>query len=192
MTLQDPAKITQALLRVTRDGGDAQELMPLVYDRLRQLAGRWFRGSAKGATLQPTALVHEAFLHLVDQTQAGFNDRVHFLAVAATAMRQILIQRARARDAAKRGGAWKRVELDTGGEPGFDPDVATLLALDEALERLAHLNARHARVVEMRFFGGLTIEEAAAVLGVTSRTVELDWRAARAWLKVQLAGRDAV
>ena len=201
MTLQDPpqdaTKVTNALLRVSRDGSDAQELLPLVYDRLRALAGRWFRGAAQGATLQPTALVHEAWLHLVDHSRAGFADRAHFLAVAATAMRQILIQRARARDTAKRGGAWRRVELDPDGNGAAGSvrdgafDVATLLAIEEALERLAQLNPRHAKVVEMRFFGGLTVEEVAAVLGVTTRTIELDWRAARAWLKVQLAGRDA-
>src|SRR5262247_2013841 len=106
------AEVTQTLLRVSRGGAPAEELLPLVYERMRAMAGRWFRGQGAQATLQPTALVHEAYLHLVDQTSADWKDRAHFLAVAAIAMRQIVIQRARARAAEKRGGGRRRVELD--------------------------------------------------------------------------------
>jgi RNA polymerase sigma-70 factor, ECF subfamily len=187
MTSDDRGRITEALLRVSRGGARADELAPLVYEQLHALAERWFRGQPKGATLQPTALVHEAFLRLVDPSAAGFRDRAHFCATAAVAMRRILIDRARRRGAERRGQGWQRVELDTRSEPAVAHDVNELLALDEALDRLARLNERHARVVEMRFFGGLTVEEVAAALGVTTRTVELDWRAARAWLKAELS-----
>jgi len=182
------AEVTQTLLRVSRGGAPAEELLPLVYERMRAMAGRWFRGQGAQATLQPTALVHEAYLHLVDQTSADWKDRAHFLAVAAIAMRQIVIQRARARSASKRGGGWNRVELDGQATPRTGGSADDVLALDEALARLAKLNARHARVVELRFFGGLTTEEVAAVLDVSTRTVELDWRASRAWLKGALDG----
>jgi RNA polymerase sigma factor (TIGR02999 family) len=187
MTSDDRGRITESLLRVSRGGASAGELVPLVYEQLHALADRWFRSQPKGATLQPTALVHEAFLRLVDPSNTGFNDRAHFCAAAAVAMRRILIDRARRRGTARRGYGWNRVELDAGSEPASANGIEDLLALDEALVRLAGLNERHARVVEMRFFGGLTVEEVAAALGVTTRTVELDWRAARAWLKAELS-----
>jgi RNA polymerase sigma factor (TIGR02999 family) len=187
MTSDDRGRITESLLRVSRGGARAAELVPLVYEQLHALAERWFKSQPKGATLQPTALVHEAFLRLVDPTGAGFNDRAHFCAAAAVAMRRILIDRARRRATDRRGSGWQRVELDTRSEPAIVHGIEDLLALDEALVRLAGLNERHARVVEMRFFGGLTVEEVAAALGVTTRTVELDWRAARAWLKAELS-----
>lgn len=182
------AEVTRTLLRVSRGGAPAEELLPLVYDRMRAMAGRWFRGNGAQATLQPTALVHEAYLHLVDQTAAQWNDRAHFLAVAALAMRQIVIQRARARATSKRGGDRRRVELDGQDATPDGASAADVLALDDALTRLAALHARHARVVELRFFGGLTTEEIAAALGVSTRTVELDWRAARAWLRGAIDG----
>ena len=180
------ARATRALERMTAEGEGAEALMPLVYDRLHDLASSWFRGRAKDATLQPTALVHEAYLRLIDQTAVDRMARAHFCAVAAISMRQILIQRARRRATLKRGGAWQRVELASELAPGVGSDLtggADLLALHEALERLAELHERQARIVEMRFFGGLTTAEAAEVLGVSTRTVELDWRAARAWLR---------
>jgi RNA polymerase sigma factor (TIGR02999 family) len=187
MTPDVPEPLTQTLLRLRQGNATADELMPAVYERLREIAGNWYRRAGANATLQPTALVHEAFLHLVDQTQANWKDRAHFLAVGALAMRQIVIQRARARGAEKRGGGWHRIELDNEVNGDGARGVQDLLDLDEALTRLAGLHGRHARVVELRFFGGLTTEEIAESLGVSTRTVELDWRAARAWLRGALA-----
>ena len=183
----DPSRVTQVLHQVSRDGASPEELLPLVYDRLRAMAERGFRGRGNGATLQPTALAHEVYLHLVDQSSVDWRDRAHFLAVAAIAMRQILIQRARARSADKRGGGWRRVEIDAQPADSAGGDPHDILSLHEALEELARLDARHARVVELRFFGGLTSEETAEVLGVSVRTVESDWRAARAWLRGALS-----
>lgn len=163
------------------DPGAAARLLPMIYDELRAIAARHFRRQRLDHTLQPTALVHEAFLKLVDQTQAKWKDRAHFFAVAATAMRQVLVNHALARAAAKRGGGAARIAL-TGDmaaaqEADFDP-----LVLDEALKKLAELDPRKARVVELRFFSGLSVDEVAEVLNVSRTTVEGDWRTARAWL----------
>lgn len=167
------------------DGSAADRLLPIVYDDLRGIASKWFARPSPVATLQPTALVHEAFLHLVDQTQVDWKNRSHFFAVAATAMRQILIQHARKRQAAKRGGGWERITLS--GVAITKPDQAVdVLDLDEALNTLASLHERQARVVELRFFADLKNDEVAEVLQVSPRTVELDWRTARAWLKATL------
>ncbi len=165
----------------------ADDLFPAVYSELRELADRFFHRHQSGQTLQPTALVHEVYLKLMNQTPIP--DRATFLGVAASAMRQVLIDRARARNAQKRGGDWQSVTLDG---PGAEPGVAPLdvLALDEALERLTAVDERRARVVELRFFGGLTIEEAAETLAVSSRTVELDWKFAKAWLSQALSDGD--
>jgi RNA polymerase sigma factor (TIGR02999 family) len=165
---------------------DASELFPLVYEELRSLAGRYFvRQPAQ--TIQPTSLVHEAFLRLADPGSSGgrFRDREHFCAVAATAMRQILVDRARRRSAQKRGGEARPVTLVSGlaSAPGPDLDV---IDLDRALTELAAVDPRRARVVELRYFGGLTTEEIARQLGRSTRTVELDWRGARAWLIARL------
>ncbi len=173
-------------------GGDpkaAEELLPVVYHELRSLAGRYLRGQRSDHTLQPTALVHEAYLKMINQSQARWQDRAHFFAVAATAMRQILVSHAVARAAHKRGGGRARVALegDLIGEkqPEFDP-----IALDEALKRLAALDERKAKVVELRFFSGLTVDEVAEVLSVSKSTVEGDWRMARAWLSRELSEAD--
>lgn len=177
---------TKALTDLGRgDASAAQRLLPLVYDELRALAGAHFRRQEADHTLQPTALVHEVFLRLVDQTSVEWNGRPHFLAVAATAMRQILIDHARRRRAAKRGGHLQRVTLAAVGTPTADKEV-DLIALDDALAELAALDERKHRVVVMRFFGGLTVEEVAQVLEVSKTTVESDWRSARAWLGVRL------
>ena len=169
-----------------RDALDA--LVPLVYEELRTIAHRHLaaRGGARGATLATTALVNEAYLKLVDQSRAGWRDRAHFLALAAVAMRHVLTDRARARLAIKRGGARVPVTLD---EHAVADDAAPeqLLDIDDALHRLAALDARLARVVELRFFGGLTEEEIAEALGVTVRTVERDWAKARMLLLRDLA-----
>src|SRR5262245_44437011 len=156
--------------------------MPLVYSELRELAKRHFRKERPGHTLQPTAVVHEAYFRLVDQTRVTWKNRGHFLAVAAQAMRRILIDHARGRDAEKRGGEARRVTLDAGiasPEPSREVD---LLALDEALDRLRGLDATQSRIVELRFFGGLTIEETAEVVGLSVASVNRDFRSAKAWL----------
>lgn len=151
------------------------------------MAEACFRHQPASHTLQPTALVHEAFLKLVDRDAVEYADRGHFLAVAATAMRQILIDHARTRGAAKRGGDRRRVALEDAPVNGAGADQLDLLALDEALTRLAALDGRQARVVELRFFGGLSVKETGEALGVSPRTVELDWRMAKAWLSRALS-----
>jgi RNA polymerase sigma factor (TIGR02999 family) len=174
---------------------DPSELMPLVYDELRRIAAGYVRGERPGQTLQATALVNEAFVRMAAERTRQFNGRTHFLAIAALSMRQILIQRARARRALKRGGAPARVTLNDERvaperiQAGFAPaghdrhrDI-DVLALDEALHKLAALDPSLAHVVELRYFGGLTVEEAAEVVGVSPATVKRQWSMARAWLK---------
>jgi RNA polymerase sigma factor (TIGR02999 family) len=164
-------------------------LVPLVYDELRAIAHRELaarRHGARGGTLSTTALVHEAYLKLVDQSRAGWRDRAHFLALASLAMRHVLVDRAKARARLKRGGGQWHLSLDE-EEIGVDDQPEALLQLDEALDRLAALEPRLARVVECRFFGGLTEEEIAAALGVTLRTVQRDWAKARMLLQRVLA-----
>jgi RNA polymerase sigma factor (TIGR02999 family) len=157
-------------------------LMPVVYDELRRIAARYISRERPGQTLQATALVNEAFVRLVSERRRQFAGRTHFLAIAALSMRQILVQRARARRALKRGGLPDRITLDERllADPGQSIDV---LALDEALTRLASLDPDQARIVELRYFGGLTIEETADVVGVSPATVKREWAMARAWLK---------
>jgi RNA polymerase sigma factor (TIGR02999 family) len=169
------------------DQGASARLMEIVYVELRALAGSYAKGQRLGHTLQPTALVHEAFVKLVESDGQGFEDRTHFFAVAATAMRQILTDHARARAADKRGGDWARVTLDEGALAAESREL-DLIALDDALTELEEHDARKHRVVELRFFGGLTAEETARVLKVSLTTVESDWRAARAWLQMKLKG----
>lgn len=171
----------------------AEQLLPLVYDELRGLADRFLRRERRDHTLQPTALVHEAYLRLVHQDRVQWQGRAHFYAVAAQAMRRILINHARARDANKRGGERERVTLCDGNLPPSDHDSirsfsepVDLLALNDALHRLERMDERQCRVVELRFFGGLTVEEAAEALGISQRLVKLDWKMARAWLFQQL------
>lgn len=189
----DPAHLETTRLLINLGNGDAKaaaKLLPLVYDELRSVAARYFRRQGANHTLQPTALVHEAFLKLVDQTRAKWKDRAHFFAVAAQAMRQILVNHARGRNAEKRGGGRAKIafadDMAAAATPGeFDP-----LALDEALTKLNELDERKARVVELRFFSGLSNEEVAEVLGVSLTTVEGDWRMARAWLSRALSAED--
>jgi RNA polymerase sigma factor (TIGR02999 family) len=157
-------------------------VFPLVYDELRQLAHRQLRRESSGHSLNTTALVHEAYLKLVDQTRAQIRDRAHFFAVAATAMRRILVDHARRHGAAKRGAGAKRVPLEMVDGLAPDERADLLVALDAALVRLAALDERQARVVECRFFGGLTEEETAEALGTSARTVKRDWAKARSWL----------
>jgi RNA polymerase sigma-70 factor, ECF subfamily len=181
--------------RVTRilrelDLGDprqAEELLAVVYDELRQLARRQFRGERAGHTLQPTALVHEAYLRLAKGRDAHWESRAHFFGAAARAMRQILVDYARRRVAGKRGAGAERVTLDT-SLPGEDALAADVLDLHDALERLASNDPDLARLVELRFFAGLTLDEAAETLGVSRRKVAKDWSVARLWLQRELRG----
>lgn len=178
------------LLREMADGRDeaADELLELVHGELRALAGALFRQERPGHTLQPTALVHEAWMRLVGGAQPDYANKTHFLAIAARTMRRVLVEHARRRDAAKRGGDLARVTLDeTSGPMGEDPALGIdVLALHEALEKLAELDPRQARIVELRWFGGLTVPEVAEAIGIATRTVELDWTMARAWLQREL------
>jgi RNA polymerase sigma factor (TIGR02999 family) len=184
--MPEPQDATFFLARLNDgDAAAADGLLNLIYEELRALAGSLFRGQPADHTLQPTALVHEAFIRLIDQTRVQFNDRAHFFAVAATAMRQILTDHARRTGSQKRGGDWKKVDLSA-ITPALDRDEVDVVVLDEALSTLAEADTRQARVVELRFFGGLTMEEIARVVGVSKATVELDWRTARAWLGTQL------
>jgi RNA polymerase sigma factor (TIGR02999 family) len=171
------------------DPAALNELLPLVYDELRRQARRYMRAQPPGHTLQTTALVHEAYLRLVGQSHVDWQSRAHFLGVASKAMRSILVDHARARGAAKRGGTARVVTLDQGGgvaDAGSQRGV-DVLALDEALARLAELDSRKSQLVELRYFGGLGIEEAAAVLGVSPATVKREWTTARAWLRRELS-----
>ncbi len=186
MTEKNETDATQMLNDLTSgDATAAQRLLPLVYAELRALAGSLFRGGRSDHTLQPTALVHEAYIKLVDQSGAEWNNRIHFFAVAATAMRQILSNHARAKRADKRGAGWGRVTIDVASDT--PSSAIDLVALDEALEHLVKIDPRMQRVVELRFFAGMTVEEVAKVLDVSKTTVEGDWRTARAWLKQELA-----
>jgi len=164
----------------------ADELMPLVYAELRRLAAHYLRGERPGQTLQPTALVHEAYMRLLKDRPERWQNRAHFCAIAAHAMRQILIERARARDALKRGGGQPRVTFDEGLQAAAAERPVDLIALDAALTRLAELDAGQARIVELRYFGGLSIEETADAMGISPATVKRHWAVARAWLAKEL------
>jgi RNA polymerase sigma factor (TIGR02999 family) len=166
---------------------DPNELFTLVYAELRRIAAREMRRERPGRTLQTTALVHEAYLRLLKDASLSFESRAHFLGIAARAMREILIEHARGRGARKRGGGAVRLTLDDATAAVAAPDV-DVLALDEALQRLARLDERHARVVELRYFGGLSVEETAAALDLSPATVKRAWTLARAWLYRELAG----
>lgn len=175
-------------------GGDRSALdalFPVVYAELRRMADVRLRHERDAHTLQPTALVHEAYLRLVDQDRTRWNDRAHFFAVAAEIMRRVLVDHARRRAASKRGAGVLAVPLDDIAETVAQPEVRDLelLAMDDALTRLGELDPQQARVVELRFFAGLDVEEVATVLGVSSRTVKREWRAARAWLLSEIEGR---
>ena len=178
-----PGEVTRLLLAWNAgDRAALERLMPLVYAELRQLAERHFRKERRGHTLQPTAVVHEAYFRLIDQTRVTWKNRGHFLAIASQAMRRILIDHARGRSAEKRGGEVEKVTLDVAiasPEPAREVDI---LALDEALERLKALDGTQAQIVELRFFGGLTIEETADVMETSPSSIKRDFRSAKAWL----------
>ena len=182
-----PADVTALLVRASEgDSRAASELLPLVYDKLRSLAGHLMRGERVDHTLQPTALVHEAYLKLIDQTRVRWEDRAHFFSVAAQALRRILVDYARQHGREKRGGSRKKLQIQEDLVGIYEKSV-DLVALDEALGRLSTQDAQRGRVVELRFFGGLTIDETAAVLDISPRAVERQWRYARAWLYRELA-----
>ena len=188
---ESPPPVTH-LLRRARDGDDRAvgELMASVYDELRVIARRQLRGRRPGDTIQTTALVHEAFLKLARGDNPEYADRCHFFAVAATAMRQILVDHARRRASEKRGGGWRQVDLE-GARLDVESQTELLLEIDDALEKLSALDPRLTRVVECRFFAGMTEPETAQALGITERTVRRDWVKARAWLHVELGVDDA-
>ena len=182
-----PAAVSGILDRVAAgDQKAVSKIMPVVYDELRRLAGRYLRRERPGQTLQPTALVHEAYLRLSKDKKQSWQNRTHFLAIAALSMRQILVERARARGASKRGGAQVRVTLYETLAVERETSI-DLVALDEALTRLALIDPQQARIVELRFFGGLTVEEAAEALRISPATVKRGWSVARAWLKRELS-----
>jgi RNA polymerase sigma factor (TIGR02999 family) len=185
----DPAD----LLARAKSGDDkaVSALLPLVYDELRRLAASYLRRERPGQTLQATALVHEAYVRLIGEGKRPWQDRAHFVAIAALSMRQILVERARRRQAAKRGGDPERITLDEhvlGVGPSHGPDHLDLVSLDAALDRLAAEQPRQAKIVELRYFGGLSVEECAETLQISPATVKRDWTLARAWLKQALEG----
>lgn len=183
------SKTTVAQLVESARRGDEQALsalMPLVYEELRRLAASYMRRERPGQTLQATALVHDAYIRLMQDSKLSWQNRSHFFGIAARSMRQILVERARARQAAKRGGSRIRVTLDAGLLATEAPAI-DLEALDEALTRLEALDAELAQVVEVRFFGGLSIDEAAEALDVSPATIKRRWTVAKAWLARELA-----
>lgn len=184
----DPAEITRVLGRVRRlDDEAADEVLPMLYAELRELAASCMRREAVAHTLQPTAVVHEAWMKICGGAESGFASRSHFFGIAARAMRQILVDHARRRDAAKRGGgAIERVTLAELSDTSEAERTIDIVALHDALAELEQLEPRMASIVELRFFGGLTIREAAEVTGVSETTVDDDWAFARAWLRRKL------
>jgi RNA polymerase sigma factor (TIGR02999 family) len=184
------AEVTQLLQQWSSGQEQALDrLLPQIYDELKKLAASYLRRERADHTLQPTALVNEAFLKLVDQRSAKWQNRAHFFGIAAQAMRRILVDHARAHAASKRGGGMRKVPLEDAGLIGWDVDV-DLIALDDALTRLAVMDRQQSRIVELRFFGGLTMEETALVMHISPATVGREWRMAKAWLSAEL-GRPA-
>jgi RNA polymerase sigma factor (TIGR02999 family) len=181
-------EITKLLLKVRQGDSAAQDqLIGLVYDDLRRIAGRCMRGERPGHTLQATALLHEAWIELVHDSSIDWQNRAHFFALAARSMRRILVEYARGRGAVKRGGGGVRIEINDQLLVSED-QLDTILVVDETLQQLLEWDPRQAEIVEMRYFGGLTEDEVAAVLGISSRTVKRDWGMARDWLATRLAG----
>jgi RNA polymerase sigma factor (TIGR02999 family) len=185
------AGITEFLIDWNRgDEAALERLMPLVYDELHRIAHRHLRRESASATLQTTALVHEAYLKLVDQTRANWQNRAQFFGVAAQMMRRILVDHARKRVRDKRGGQAVKISLDDGSIDVSEERAAELIALDETLERLAKQDPNKAKIVELRYFGGLSIEETAEVLGIGTATVIRQWRIVKTWLYKEIAGEQ--
>jgi RNA polymerase sigma factor (TIGR02999 family) len=184
-----PGDVTALLQRWTAgDAAALDRLVPLVYEELRQLARRYLQRERAADSVRPTALVHEAYERLLGAQSVAFQDRSHFFGIASRLMRQVLVDHARARAARKRGGGETRLDLGDAAEPATPPPVVDVLALHEALGRLAAFDEGQERLVELRYFGGLTIEETAEVLGVSVATVKRDWVSARAWLLREMSG----
>ncbi|MEQ8767986.1 MAG: sigma-70 family RNA polymerase sigma factor [Planctomycetota bacterium] len=181
----DASQLLSRVVAGDRDGMD--RLFGVVYDELRRIAAGKMRGERQEHTLSPTALAHEAYFKLIGQKEIDIRDRAHFLALAATAMRRVLVDHARTKRRLRRGGGAKPVELDEQIAFTAEDDLVDVLSLEEALERLAEKNERQSRVVEMRLFGGLSIEETASALSVSTSTVDNDWAISRAWLRRELS-----
>jgi len=181
--MESPAHQVTQLLHAWSEGNQSarEELIPLVYEELRRMARRYMMRQNPGTTLQTTALIHEAYLKMAGDADNNWQNRAHFYGVSATVMRHILVDRARARRSAKRGGGARAVSLDEGLAVSTER-ASELIALDDALNELAHLHERQAKVIELRFFGGLSVEETAEFLEISVETVMRDWRAAKAWL----------
>ena len=181
--------VTKLLLEYS-NGNQAvvNDIFPLIYDELKKIAGNYLRNERGSHTLQPTALVHEAYLKLVDHTRINWQNRAHFLGMAATMMRQILIDHARRHRAGKRGGEHENLSLEESIVIVSDEKSMDLIALDDALKELAKFDEQKSRIVELRYFGGLSVEETAEVLGVSEITVKRHWRMAKAWLAEAING----
>lgn len=185
---ESPQDVTKLLIAWSDGNKQALDLlMPIVFDELRRQASRYLRRERAGHTLQTTALVNEAYLRLVDQENVRWQNRAHFFGIAAQLMRRILVDHARAKHRAKRGGADLRVTLDEATAVARDREI-DLVALDEALDRLAKIDLQQSRVVELRFFSGLNVEETAEVLRISPATVKRDWSVAKAWLHREISG----
>lgn len=181
--------ITQLLLKFADNREDAaNELLPLIYDELKQIAANYLRRERSNHTLQPTALVHEAYLKMIDITQVKWQNKAHFLGVAANQMRRILVDYARQHNAEKRGGEFRILTLNEEIDKAIEQS-AELIALDDALNELAKMDEVKAKIVELRYFGGLTVEETAEVLGVSAITIKRHWRMTKAWLYGQLSNK---
>jgi RNA polymerase sigma factor (TIGR02999 family) len=195
-TMLDQQQTTLLLRRAAGgDAGAADELLPLVYDELRELAGRYMAAERAQHTLQPTALINEAWLRMLGERTTGeqtpaWQNRAHFVGLAARAMRQVLIDHARRRDACKRGGGEQRLPLDAALDV-YSESGPDLLVLEEALSKLETLDPQLVRIVELRFFAGADNQDAAAALGVSTRTIERGWKTAQAWLRAELGGEEA-
>ena len=172
------------------DQGAFERLLPLIYDECRRIASRQLRGEHREHTLDPTALVHEAYLRLVDQRRATWVNRAQFFGVVSQVMRRILVDHARARRAEKRGGSAILVSLDAAADESGDSHTADIVAIDEALERLMTLDPDQVRIIELRFFAGLTVDETARLLDRSPRTIKREWRLAKAWLYRELQSRE--
>ena len=189
--MNDPGteNITQLLIEVTnRNSAAVDVLLPLIYDELRKLAASYLRRERPDHTLEPTALVHEAYMRMVDQTQVNWQNRAHFFGVAAQMMRRILVDHARAHNAEKRGQDFQKLSLDENIDKAVERS-SELIALDDALHALFEMDEQKGRIVELRFFGGLSIDETAEVIGVSAPTVKRQWRMAKAWLYGQVQGQ---
>lgn len=189
--MSEPAHFSAAITELLIAWSDGRrealdDLLPVVHDDLHRLAAAYMQREPAGHALQPTALVNEAYLRLIDQHRVKWRNRAHFFGVAAGMMRRILVDYARRRRAERRGGKWERVTVSGLELPANEPEPIDVLALHEALERLAEFDSQQARIVELRYFAGLTIEEAAEVVGVSEATVSREWTIAKAWLRAHL------